>query len=319
MKKILLIVFALFMSLGIFVSCNITSSEPKDVFSSYLDNLEEYSLKGEMTLYKDSNEVKSNVSVDYLKPSYYKVTFSRNNGNEQVLLKNQDGVYVLTPSLNKEFKFNSEWPDNELHVYLVNLLWNKVKESNNTTYSEKNNKITVTSIISTPKYTKIEIVYSSKDKKLESVSLYNDTKKLVMLDVSEFNTSPNLTTNMFNPSLIMNEKTITNDTVNEAKFSISVASVFDDTKLTSSKLTDAETILCYSGVKNYTIIAKKALMTDSLSFTSFSDFDILECGLLLYSKNVSVFYLDDLEVSIYSNSLSIDDLDVIATNIVINE
>ncbi len=318
MKKILLVILALCLGLSVFVSCK-DALEPKDVFKSYLENLEQYSLKGEMVLYKDSNDVKSNVSVDYLTPNYYKVTFSRNNGNEQILLKNQDGVYVLTPSLNKEFKFNSEWPNNELHVYLINQLWNKVKEGSNTSYSEKNNKITVTSLVSTNKYTKIEMVYSSNDKKLENVSLYRDDKKIVMLNISEFNTSPNLSSSMFNPSLIMNEKTITNDITNEAKFSISVGSNLDDTKLTSSKFTDSETILCYSGVKNYTIVAKKALMTDSVNFTSFSDFDVLECGLLLYSKNVSVFYLDDLEVSIYSNSLSIDDLGVIATNIVVNE
>lgn len=318
MKKILLFVLALALSLGVLASCNV-SAEPKDVINSYLDNLEQYSLKGEMTLYKESNDIKSNVSVDYLKPSYYKVAFSKNNGSEQILLKNQDGVYVLTPSLNKEFKFNSEWPDNELHVYLVNLLWNKIKESNNTTFNEKNNKITVTSLVSTNKYTKIEMIYSSNDKKLESVSLFNDDKKLVMLNISDFNTSPNLTISMFNPSLIMNEKTITNDIVNESKLSISVGSTLDDTKLTSSKLTDDETILCYSGVKNYTIIAKKALLADNVNFTSFSDFDVLECGLLLYSKNVSLFYLDDLEVSIYSNSLSNEDLEAIATNIVINE
>ena len=318
MKKILLVILALCLGLSVFVSCK-DALEPKDVFKSYLENLEQYSLKGEIVLYKDSNDVKSNVSVDYLTPNYYKVTFSRNNGNEQILLKNQDGVYVLTPSLNKEFKFNSEWPNNELHVYLINQLWNKVKEGSNTSYSEKNNKITVTSLVSTNKYTKIEMVYSSNDKKLENVSLYRDDKKIVMLNISEFNTSPNLSSSMFNPSLIMNEKTITNDITNEAKFSISVGSNLDDTKLTSSKFTDSETILCYSGVKNYTIVAKKALMTDSVNFTSFSDFDVLECGLLLYSKNVSVFYLDDLEVSIYSNSLSIDDLGVIATNIVVNE
>ena len=276
MKKILLVILALCLGLSVFVSCK-DALEPKDVFKSYLENLEQYSLKGEMVLYKDSNDVKSNVSVDYLTPNYYKVTFSRNNGNEQILLKNQDGVYVLTPSLNKEFKFNSEWPNNELHVYLINQLWNKVKEGSNTSYSEKNNKITVTSLVSTNKYTKIEMVYSSNDKKLENVSLYRDDKKIVMLNISEFNTSPNLSSSMFNPSLIMNEKTITNDITNEAKFSISVGSNLDDTKLTSSKFTDSETILCYSGVKNYTIVAKKALMTDSVNFTSFSDFDVLEC------------------------------------------
>ena len=57
------------------------------------------------------------VSVDYLKPDYYKVVFGKEN--EQIILKNKKGVYVITPNLNKEFKFDGSWPTNGSHAYLL--------------------------------------------------------------------------------------------------------------------------------------------------------------------------------------------------------
>ena len=39
-----------------------------------------------------------------------------------VLHDDDDGVYVLTPSLNKSFKFQSDWPYENSQIYLLNAL-----------------------------------------------------------------------------------------------------------------------------------------------------------------------------------------------------
>ena len=129
-----------------------------------------------------------------------------------------------------------------------------------------------------------------------------------------------LTENDFSVSLIMNENTISSDSETIAKgFTISASISLDNTVLSSSKVTETESILCYSGEKNYTIIAKRASLNGEECYTTFSDYSVLECGLMLYSKNVSLIYFGDLEVSIYSNSLSIEELEEISANIVVNE
>lgn len=40
----------------------------------------------------------------------------------QIVLRNDEGVFVLTPSQNKSFRFQSNWPDNQGQVYLYETL-----------------------------------------------------------------------------------------------------------------------------------------------------------------------------------------------------
>ncbi len=319
MKKILTYVLFVIGVIFTLSSCN-KNSEPKDVIKSYLDSIESYSIDGEMTLYKNEKEIKSNVKVDYLKPNYYKVTFSRNGGNEQIILKNKEGVFVLTPALNKEFKFNSEWPDNDIHCYLVDVLWKRIKSDSNTKYQEKNGKIIISLELEESKYTKLEMIYDSNSKAIEEINLYKDTNIKAKYDINNITLNSKLTENDFNASLIMNMNTIASDSdINSKRFSIEATISLDDVVLSSSKVTETESILCYSGAKNYTIIAKRASLNGEECYTTFSDYSVVECGLMLYSKNVSLLYYNDLEIMIYSNSLSLDELEEISANIVINE
>ncbi|MEG0367596.1 MAG: hypothetical protein RR585_12220, partial [Coprobacillus sp.] len=50
---------------------------------------------------------------------YYKVElYDKSLNQAQVIVRNQDGVFVLTPSLNQVFQFKSEWPNNSPKPYI---------------------------------------------------------------------------------------------------------------------------------------------------------------------------------------------------------
>src|SRR5699024_588443 len=53
----------------------------------------------------------------------------------QVILKNDDGVFVVTPALNKSFKFQTEWPENSSQPYLFQSLVNDVKNDKDATFT----------------------------------------------------------------------------------------------------------------------------------------------------------------------------------------
>lgn len=53
-------------------------------------------------------------------------------------MRNKDGVYVLTPSLNKSFKFQSEWPYNNSQAYLLQTILKDLKEDTNRVFEENN-------------------------------------------------------------------------------------------------------------------------------------------------------------------------------------
>lgn len=97
-----------------------------DVVGRLSSNLEEstgYLSSGVMEVESEGQLHTYFVEVAFAQPEYYRVTMrNESTGNEQVILKNDDGVFVLTPALNKQFKFQSEWPLTSSQVYLYQSL-----------------------------------------------------------------------------------------------------------------------------------------------------------------------------------------------------
>src|SRR5690625_7791841 len=70
------------------------------------------------------------------KHEYYRVTLeSDEEYGGQVILKNEEGVFVLTPSLNKSFKFQTDWPENSSQPYLYQSLINDVIKDKEATFT----------------------------------------------------------------------------------------------------------------------------------------------------------------------------------------
>ncbi|MNO77002.1 Sporulation protein YdcC [compost metagenome] len=78
---------------------------------------------GTMTLYTGEKPQAYDVEVWYQNPSYYRISLKNAEKDiTQIVLRNDDGVFVLTPSLNKSFRFQSDWPENQGQVYLYQTL-----------------------------------------------------------------------------------------------------------------------------------------------------------------------------------------------------
>ena len=112
MKKKCLLVLCLLVFL--FTGCG--KNENDDVvlkLKDKINNLDSYYIEGELSLYNNEDKYSYDVFVSYKKDNNFKVLLKNKvNNHEQIILRNNDGVYVLTPSLNKSFKFQSEWPYN---------------------------------------------------------------------------------------------------------------------------------------------------------------------------------------------------------------
>jgi len=96
-----------------------------------------YSGSGTMTLYTGEQPQEYKVEVWYKNPSYYRISLSNVQKDiTQIVLRNDDGVFVLTPSLNKSFRFQSDWPDNQGQVYLYQTLIRGIVSDNNRQFVE---------------------------------------------------------------------------------------------------------------------------------------------------------------------------------------
>ncbi len=108
-----------------------------------INNASGYKLEAQMELVNNEDSYKYDVTVSYKKKDNYRVSLrNKTNNHEQIILKNEEGVYVLTPSLNKSFKFQSKWPYNNSQSYLLQSVVNDMKsDSKLSMKKEKDNYV----------------------------------------------------------------------------------------------------------------------------------------------------------------------------------
>ncbi|KIL35755.1 membrane protein [Cohnella kolymensis] len=85
--------------------------------------MESYEGSGTMKLHTGQQPLEYEVEVWYQKPQYYRIALTNAKRDiTQIVLRNDEGVFVLTPQLNKSYRFQSDWPDNQGQVYLYQTL-----------------------------------------------------------------------------------------------------------------------------------------------------------------------------------------------------
>lgn len=88
-----------------------------------VNSMESYQGSGTMTLRTGQQPLEYKVEVSYQKPQFYRIKLTNEEKDiTQIVLRNDDGVFVLTPKLNKVFRFQSDWPQNQGQVYLYQTL-----------------------------------------------------------------------------------------------------------------------------------------------------------------------------------------------------
>ena len=101
-----------------------------------LGDLKGYKAQAKMTLKMGNEPQTYQIDVWHNQPDYYRVNLKNAQRDQsQMILRNEDGVYVLTPALNKSFKFQSEWPENSSQAYLYESLVKDILEDKNAKFS----------------------------------------------------------------------------------------------------------------------------------------------------------------------------------------
>lgn len=119
----------------------------KESFVSDMGKKETYLVKGTMNIISNEDNFSYNITAAKNKTLYRVNLVNQINNHEQVILKSNEGVYVVTPSLNKSFKFQSEWPDNGSQAYLLDSLVNDIKnDSSSKAESDKEGYIITTKV-----------------------------------------------------------------------------------------------------------------------------------------------------------------------------
>lgn len=106
-----------------------------------VNSMESYQASGTMLLHTGTQPLTYDVEVSYLKPEYYRIKLTNAEKDiTQIVLRNDEGVFVLTPRLNKVFRFQSDWPQNQGQVYLFQTLAQSILVDNSRQFTVDENK-----------------------------------------------------------------------------------------------------------------------------------------------------------------------------------
>lgn len=139
----ILIVFVFIGALFVFIGCGGKES-PQKAFTEDLTKSTSYKVEGIMESYYDTGRKRNEFTVYYKNPDLIKVVIkSEDNNDKQIILKNADGVYILIPAVNKNFKIQSDWPENASYPYLLQSLAKDISNDPNAIVTEDENYVTV--------------------------------------------------------------------------------------------------------------------------------------------------------------------------------
>lgn len=174
MKKILVLICLSIMLCG----CGKVKKEDivKDLKST-VNGVKSYKLTGNMEISNDEETFTYSLESNYLKGDYYKVRLvNQTNNHEQIILKTDGDVYVITPSLNKSFKFQSDWPKNSSQSYLLGNLVSDIEGDKDLEFSENDNGYVIKTKVNYPNNAELKYqkIYLNKKKLPEKVEVYNE-------------------------------------------------------------------------------------------------------------------------------------------------
>ena len=97
-----------------------------------------YELNATMEIKAGGEPRSYDVNVWHTKPDFYRVEVVEEGKDvSQMIVRNADGVFVVTPTLNKMYKFQSDWPKKNSQAYLIGALAEDLKEDKNLVMREE--------------------------------------------------------------------------------------------------------------------------------------------------------------------------------------
>lgn len=216
MKKLLIII-----SMFLFLCGCGKSSEDNIVkkFQQKIEKTDSYILKGNMSIISNEDTFNYNVEASKGKDDYYKVSLiNKTNDHEQVILKNSEGVYVVTPDLNKSFKFQSDWPNNGSQSYLLDVLLTDVL-NDDTVHVEKGDNKYIQCRVNYPNNNTLysEKIYLDDNYGVKKVEVLDqDGNVKITLDVTSINYKPKFEDDYFDlDNLVTEEEKVEENTKQE--------------------------------------------------------------------------------------------------------
>ena len=293
-----------------------------------------YELDAKMEISTGSEPRLYEVSVWHTKPEFYRVKVSQTGEDvSQTIVRNKEGVFVITPTLGKTYKFQSDWPEKNSQAYLIGSLAKDIKDDKESVMTEnKNSYIFETKTRNShQKMLPTQQIHISKKTLLPTkVSILNDQKEeqiLITFDKITLGTSRSATDYKADMPA---EKTTENETasadVELPVFQTHYPSLqWEGVDMLEEKVikddTQERVILTYGGNKDFTIIQSPVTKKSVDLVPVFAPGDPADLGFAIGAitdQSIS-WEQDGIQFFLASNSMSREEMMTVASSMTASE
>ena len=241
-----------------------------------VDKCRAYKLDGTLEIMNNDEVYNYDVEVSYKKDNYYKVSLTNTaNNHQQIILKNKDSVYVLTPSLNKSFKFQSDWPYSNSQIYLLESIVNDIKNDKDRKFKETKTGYEFITKVNYPNNKSLvkQKILLNKKLNVKEVKVYDKNSVINMsMKVKDIDYSPTFKKNYFNINTVMKSSSVDSDeAIKTSKLDDSIYPLVipSGTKLSNEEKINKDTgeriIMTVDGEKPFLLVEETANIEDEFT------------------------------------------------------
>lgn len=265
--------FLIFIGLLILIAAGCGGKSQESVIKKIDGTLEDvsgYKATAEMTMKTGQEERSYEVDVWFKKgqEDFYRVGLeNEEEEGGQVILKNNEGVFVLTPALKKSFKFQTDWPENSSQPYLYQSLVNDVLADNDATFTASETHyvfLTKTNYQNSTNLPYQEVYFDKKSYTPTGVKIMDKDKNvLVEVTFKDIELNPNFAKNDFDRETILEETLADMSVSNMDQMDLAVMFPLETlgaelVEKQEVQVEDGErVIMTFKGDRNFTLIQEK--------------------------------------------------------------
>ena len=312
----------------------VTTGCGKNTESSVINDLEKkinkasaYKISGDLEIVNNDEVYNYDIEVSYKKDNNYKVILTNKaNDHTQIILKNTDGVYVLTPALNKSFKFQSDWPYSNSQIYLLKSLVNDIKNTKDIKFEEEKSGYKIVTTVNYPNNSKLveQVIELNKKRDIKKVKVYDDNHAVCMsMTFKSIDYSPIFKKDYFDLNEVMGTYSIDEETTkktSELEDTIYPLVVPTNTKLVSEEKIKKDIgdriIMTFDGDKPFLLVEETAVVEDEFTIipTYGEPYQLMDT-LGVMTNNSLTWTSNGIEYYIVSDVLNQDELVEVAQSI----
>jgi outer membrane lipoprotein-sorting protein len=170
-----------------------------------------------MTVQMDNSSQTYYIETAYESPSIYRIKLGDANKNiNQIIVRNESGMFIVSPSLQKVFRFNGNWAQNQGHIYLYDQILQQLAASKDLKQVKSGSDYTfeIPTATGNDVVTKEQVVLNSKSLDPKQVVLFDQKgRAVVTIKFLTFKQNMTFQTADFDPHKLINQSGATKTTL----------------------------------------------------------------------------------------------------------